>query len=406
MGLLRFRRSVRLAPGVRLNFSGSGISATVGGRGHSVNFGRRGTYLNAGIPGTGLYMRERIGGGGHKAPVRVSQPVRRSAPQHVQMQVNIRLDESGVLHFEDGNGNPLPDNLIKKAKTQQRDIIRGLLEKQAKDVNDAIGHVEDIGLETPGPTEAPRFEPRTFEHAEPQQPIPRKPGILGWLFKAWVARTERLNDEAVVKFKADHDEWTKELQGFKFVETERKDYIERRIKTEPFAMEEFLENSFHEIHWPVEVEASFELDKDPTLLYLDAHLPEPSKLPHQRASVSDSRWNVSIKELSDKDRQQLYVRYAHGVGFRLVGEAFAALQTVNQIVISSFAEQPDPATGAKKTVCLYSAKVTRDGWSKISFSDLKNVEPAAALGAFEIRRKLSAAGVFSAVEAFHVVLPT
>lgn len=406
MGLLRFRRSVRLAPGVRLNFSGSGISATVGGRGHSVNFGRRGTYLNAGIPGTGLYMRERIGNGGHNTPLRVSQPVGRSAPQHAQMQVNIRLDESGVLHFEDGTGNPLPDNLIKKAKTQQREVIRGLLERQAKGVNDEIGHVENIGLETPRPTEAPRFEPRTFEHAAPQQPIPRKPGILGWLFKAWVARTERLNEEAVVKFKADHDEWAKELQGFKFVEIERKDYIETRIRTEPFAMEEFLENSFHEIHWPVEVEASFELDADPSLLYLDAHLPEPGKLPHQRASVSDSRWNVNIKELSDKERQRLYARYAHGVGFRLVGEAFAALQTVNQIVLSSFAEQPDPATGAKKTVCLYSVKVNREGWSKISSSNLQNVDPGASLGVFEIRRKVSAAGVLSPVEAFHIALPT
>jgi hypothetical protein len=59
----RFRKSVRIAPGVRLNFSRSGISTTVGMRGLSVNVGRRGTYLNAGLPGTGLSSRTRIGGG-------------------------------------------------------------------------------------------------------------------------------------------------------------------------------------------------------------------------------------------------------------------------------------------------------------------------------------------------------
>ena len=113
-----------------------------------------------------------------------------------------------------------------------------------------------------------------------------------------------------------------------------------------------------------------------------------------------------FRSLSDKERQRLYARYAHGVGFRLVGEAFAALQTVNQIVLSSFAEQPDPATGAKKTVCLYSVKVNREGWSKISSSNLQNVDPGASLGVFEIRRKVSAAGVLSPVEAFHIALPT
>jgi hypothetical protein len=64
MGFFRFRKSVKIAPGVRLNFSRSGVSTTVGVRGLSVNTGRRGTYLNAGIPGTGIRSRSRLGGGG------------------------------------------------------------------------------------------------------------------------------------------------------------------------------------------------------------------------------------------------------------------------------------------------------------------------------------------------------
>lgn len=60
---LRFRKRIRIAPGVRINITGKGItSATIGPRGASVNVGKRGTYLNTGIPGTGLYARERISG--------------------------------------------------------------------------------------------------------------------------------------------------------------------------------------------------------------------------------------------------------------------------------------------------------------------------------------------------------
>lgn len=57
---LRFRHSVRLFPGVRLNFSGGGISTTIGVRGASVNLGPRGTYLNLGVPGTGLSYRTKV----------------------------------------------------------------------------------------------------------------------------------------------------------------------------------------------------------------------------------------------------------------------------------------------------------------------------------------------------------
>lgn len=57
---LRFRRSVKVFPGVRLNISSRGISTTVGVRGASVNFGPRGTYLNLGIPGTHIGVRQRV----------------------------------------------------------------------------------------------------------------------------------------------------------------------------------------------------------------------------------------------------------------------------------------------------------------------------------------------------------
>lgn len=57
---LRFRRALRLFPGVKLNISKSGTSVSVGGRGVTVNFSKRGVYGTVGIPGTGLSARERL----------------------------------------------------------------------------------------------------------------------------------------------------------------------------------------------------------------------------------------------------------------------------------------------------------------------------------------------------------
>ena len=59
---LRFRRRVKLLPGVHLNISRSGISTSLGVRGASLTFGKRGTYLNTGLPGTGISWRSKLPG--------------------------------------------------------------------------------------------------------------------------------------------------------------------------------------------------------------------------------------------------------------------------------------------------------------------------------------------------------
>ena len=56
----RFRRRIKLLPGVHLNISRSGISTSLGVRGASMTFGKRGTFVNAGIPGTGISYREKL----------------------------------------------------------------------------------------------------------------------------------------------------------------------------------------------------------------------------------------------------------------------------------------------------------------------------------------------------------
>ncbi len=59
----RFRRSLKILPGVRLNFSNSGVSTTLGPRGATVSLGKRGPRANVGIPGTGISYSTALGGG-------------------------------------------------------------------------------------------------------------------------------------------------------------------------------------------------------------------------------------------------------------------------------------------------------------------------------------------------------
>lgn len=56
----RFSKSVRILPGVRLNLSRTGVSASIGRPGATVNLSKRGVRGTVGAPGSGLSYSKNI----------------------------------------------------------------------------------------------------------------------------------------------------------------------------------------------------------------------------------------------------------------------------------------------------------------------------------------------------------
>src|SRR5690348_15158242 len=54
MGYFRFRRSIKILPGVRWNIGKTGSSVSMGGRGFTHTIGPKGSRTTVGIPGTGI----------------------------------------------------------------------------------------------------------------------------------------------------------------------------------------------------------------------------------------------------------------------------------------------------------------------------------------------------------------
>jgi Protein of unknown function (DUF4236) len=54
----RFRRTLKILPGLHLNISKSGISASIGPRGLHYTIGAKGTRTTVGLPGSGLSYTE------------------------------------------------------------------------------------------------------------------------------------------------------------------------------------------------------------------------------------------------------------------------------------------------------------------------------------------------------------
>lgn len=54
---VRFRKTVSVLPGVKINIAKTGVSTSLGGNGATVNLGTRTRSFTLGIPGTGLSYR-------------------------------------------------------------------------------------------------------------------------------------------------------------------------------------------------------------------------------------------------------------------------------------------------------------------------------------------------------------
>jgi len=195
---LRFRRSIKLAPGLKMNISGSGLSWSIGGRGASVTFGKRGTYVNTGIPGTGLYSRQRIDS--HSIPSR-STPQNRTS---LSMKVSVAIHDDGTVFFKDMNGNIIEDSLAAKIKKQNNDAIKNLIQNKCNEINGQVEDLAKIHRHTPSPDEKPSFTLMEFPKPQPTPPTPKKIGFFASLFKS---NRERIEAENAAQAKHYHEEF-------------------------------------------------------------------------------------------------------------------------------------------------------------------------------------------------------
>jgi hypothetical protein len=59
----RFRKSIKIAKGVRINLGKTGASVSLGGKGATLNVGTKGVRATIGIPGSGISYSAKISGG-------------------------------------------------------------------------------------------------------------------------------------------------------------------------------------------------------------------------------------------------------------------------------------------------------------------------------------------------------
>lgn len=392
---LRFRKSIKLAPGLRMNLSGSGVSWSLGPRGASVGIGRRGTYLNSGIPGTGLYSRQRLSGGPAPAPAPAPQAAR---PGARQVEITVSISDDGTLTFKDANGNQIAEHLIDAAKKQQGDKIKALIQGKCDEINgqiEALGKIHEYTT-PPGPH---AFESKPFAEPMPFAPAAKTPGFLCRFFKSCVAKVEEENRRAREQHEADVRAWEERKRRHEEGQRSEEEFAGRLNAGDIEAMGEWFEAVLQDIAWPQETLVAFDMPA-PGVIAVDVDLPEIEDMPGKTAAVPQRGYRLSVKEMGPTQVQKLYMRHVHAVGLRIAGEAFAVSPKVEAVVVSAYSQRPDKATGKVVAEYLYSARITRDRWLAIDFGNLTALDPVEAFARFDLRRDMTKTGVFKPIEPF------
>lgn len=94
----RFRRSIGIIPGVRLNFGRQGTSVSLGVRGAHMTVGPTGVRKTVGIPGTGMSYTTHEGWGTRRTPGSVrNEPEYSASPTPATSGSNAGWIVAGVL---------------------------------------------------------------------------------------------------------------------------------------------------------------------------------------------------------------------------------------------------------------------------------------------------------------------
>jgi hypothetical protein len=113
----RFRRSIRVLPGVRINVGKKGISTSIGGRGAHVTIGHGKVRSTVGLPGSGISYTTTQSLGGHTSTSRIGDSAPRDLSAGGCLGILILIGVGAVVIAGVTNRDPTPVSATSTAST-------------------------------------------------------------------------------------------------------------------------------------------------------------------------------------------------------------------------------------------------------------------------------------------------
>jgi hypothetical protein len=394
----RFRRSVSVLPGVRLNFGKTGVSASVGVRGASVTVGRRGVYGNVGLPGTGVSYRTRLDT--PRGPAASRSTYRELARQHRELDRIVAREAAAQEHARHG---------------AELDALRHVLRHRVRQPFSWRDIADPQPAFQPRPFTPPTLpEPAPAVERELAERIPRWPwaaaavlcllvaglapvpwvrvtGVLGVLaFAAMAALVDRRreavrpallergraeHERLLQRARAEHDAAEAERRAARELEEQRRERLRTAVAredAEPLAELLADELANEELPLPLVFDLEFYGTSEVTIALV---LPELDQVPAQRTSLT-ATGRLSVRSMAQRDRVGIYRDLCSGLCLRLVYETFRVLPMVERVEVQGIGTGTDPGTGHPRE---FVALRVAAGRAEIERLDLDRLEPLAAV---------------------------
>ena len=434
---LRFRRSVKICKGVRLNFNKNSWGMSVGGRGYGYSFNSKGRQTkHVGIPGTGLSY---VTSSSPKSSYSKSRA--KSQPTIVQTTIRLHMDDDGNMTYFYPNGTQITDqSLINKIKRtdefkaekdrMQREHNQEMLDKvieHNKTNNDLINInklcPEKILIEQDYIDELNNLKVDEYQKREFDIPMPTEESVKADLLKiatkeiksmaVWSLKKKReeyVNNKFDEIYKIRYDYWLKQKKEFDGNEKELEVENNKKFKEEFEKTKEYLKNIiagdeecvcndidlwFSELEMPFECNISYDYRKNENLLLIDLDLPEIEDFPNQKA-VQLANGNMKLKDKTQTELYCDYKNYVFGLALFVVGHIFNISPKIHKIIISAYTQRRDKK-GQINDDYVYSIKFVRD---KLSEMDLIKGDSFNMCMNFENRCNVNANNSLKAIEPY------
>ena len=424
---MRFRKSVKICKGLKVNFSKSGASVSLGGRGHSLTAGGRGVRATVGIPGTGLSYSTKIGGNSGRRKTTKSRKVsstRNSRPTvQVPSQVQVSMNDKGHIELLDSRGMLITDEtVIRKIKSteafkQQKAALEVQRRQKIEEIvqNAAAENWKFINIASCAPVvdskEAFEKHYESIEPAKYEIPAPTQNEIQNMLmeeaksevkapfWKVGKLRKQYVADNFGPRMNEAINTWNKEKSNAEqvyFQECEdNKAFLRKLIDGDEETVCSAFDVWIASCELPVEININYGLDIINEVMLLDVDLPEIEDLP-DTIMIKNTSGNLKEKKKTQGEKRGEYATCVFGLAIFIAANAFNIAPDIQKVLISGYTQRRDKV-GNINDDYIYSIKFTRDVFEG---KDVSKLNPQEVCMSVPNRCNMTSTSLFKTIKPF------
>lgn len=392
---IRYRKSVKICKGLKVNISKSGASLSVGGRGHSLNYSSKGVRGTVGVPGTGVSYSTMLISSTNNA-------VRNSSYSNPQGIFTIRMDNNGHITVFDGQDIQITDQaLLRKIKAtpqfqSQKESLEILRQQKMEELvdksrveNEKLVNIHKLSSLVISRDEfsriidelrPERYHRKEFELAPPYESDiylrlqeEAQSTIKGNPFTVGKRRKQFVEENLPIRYQKELESWNQECALFEKEQDEAEEKQNKAFDIQYQCEKDRLQsalNGQYEIicenidDWiagctlPVEIDISYEWNDKAGIVSLDVDLPEIEDLPTTEI-IRLGNGNIREKKKTQTALKEQYSTMVFGLALFISSHIFNISPAISRILISGYTQRRNKA-GEIQDDYIYSLRFPRD----------------------------------------------